>query len=192
MQSQTLSGGFTDPARDAARSFRSVMDAIAHPGTIYDITGATPPAPLSIAAGSVLLTLCDTDTPVYLVGDADCDAVRSWIAFHTGAPIADAANCHFAIGTWEALMPLSQYSIGTSEYPDRSATLIVETAGFAANGTTLSGPGIKDTAQLNLPDAEALATNAALYPLGLDVLFTCGSQIAGLPRSTTIHLTETA
>lgn len=192
MQAETLSGGFTDPARDAARAFRSVMDAIAHPGTLYGISGAQPPAPLSVAAGSTILTLCDTDTPIYLAGEADCPAVRSWIAFHTGAPIVDAAHCQFALGTWQALMPLSRYSIGTSEYPDRSATLIVETKDLQAKGSTLSGPGIKDTAQLNLPDPQALAANNAQFPLGLDMVFTCAGQIAALPRSTTIHMTETA
>jgi alpha-D-ribose 1-methylphosphonate 5-triphosphate synthase subunit PhnH len=61
----------------------------------------------------------------------------------------------FALGTWEALSPLSSYLIGTSEYPDRSATLIVECPDIAFTGATLKGPGIKDSATLALPDMEA-------------------------------------
>ncbi|MEL6643348.1 MAG: phosphonate C-P lyase system protein PhnH [Pseudomonadota bacterium] len=186
MQAQALSGGFTEPATQSASAFRSVMEAVARPGTIHAISGAEPPAPLSNAAGAVLLTLCDTDTPVYLAGDADTDAVRAWIAFHTGAPLAGPGHCMFALGTWDAMLPLSSYSIGTSEYPDRSATLIVDGAELAPDGATLTGPGIKTSVTLSLPDIDAFQQNRALFPLGLDFIFTCGSQLAALPRSTEV------
>jgi len=57
MQAETLAGGFDNPAIQSAHAFREVMEAMARPGTLRDITGAKPPAPLSTAAGSVLLTL---------------------------------------------------------------------------------------------------------------------------------------
>lgn len=186
MQAQTLEGGFAHAATDAAHAFRGVMEAMARPGTIQTLMGANPPAPLSEAAGVTLLTLCDTETPLYLAGDADCDAVRTWVAFHTGAPITGPSHCMFALGTWEALDPLAAYPIGTSEYPDRSATLIVECADLAAGGATLTGPGIRDTASLSLPDTRAFQDNAALFPLGLDFIFTSGNRIAALPRSTRV------
>ncbi|MEO0918525.1 MAG: phosphonate C-P lyase system protein PhnH, partial [Pseudomonadota bacterium] len=166
--------------------FRSVMDAMARPGALQDISGAEPPAPLSKAAGCVLLTLCDTDTPVYLAGDADCPAVRSWLAFHTGAPVSGPSHCMFAVGTWAALAPLSSYPIGTSEYPDRSSSLIVECSELAQSGAALKGPGIKDSASLSLPDIPAFQRNHAFFPLGLDFIFTCGNQIAALPRTTEV------
>jgi alpha-D-ribose 1-methylphosphonate 5-triphosphate synthase subunit PhnH len=140
---------------------------------------------LSVAAGVVLLTLCDTDTPVYLAGEADCDAVRAWLSFHTGAPLVGPSHAMFAVGTWGALLPLSTYRIGTSEYPDRSATLIVESEGLQGDAT-LKGPGIKDSASLAIPDKAACQANRALFPLGLDFIFTCGSQLAALPRSTEV------
>lgn len=82
--------------------------------------------------------------------------------------------------------PLSSYPIGTSEYPDRSATLIVESADLAASGARLTGPGIKEEAQLSLPDLAAFQSNRALFPLGLDFIFTCGDRLAALPRSTKV------
>ena len=187
MQADTLSGGFADPAIQSAHAFRSVMEAMARPGTLQDIAGATPPAPLSNAAGAVLLTLCDAETPIYLAGDADCDAVRAWITFHTGAPITGPATCMFALGTWKALMPLSAYPIGTAQYPDRSATLIVETPDLTQTGATLTGPGIKTTASLSLPDAAAFQANRAYFPLGLDFIFTSGDRLAALPRTTKVQ-----
>ncbi|MGC1505368.1 MAG: phosphonate C-P lyase system protein PhnH [Sulfitobacter sp.] len=186
MQAETLSGGFTDPAIQSAHAFRSVMEAMGRPGTLQEIEGAHPPAPLSPAAGAVLLTLCDTDTPVYLAGAADCDAIRAWIAFHTGAPLTGPTQCMFAVGTWDALGPLSTYPVGTSQYPDRSATLIVETPEFGTPGATLTGPGIKKSIALSLPEVEAFQSNNALFPLGLDFIFTSGNRLAALPRSTTV------
>lgn len=186
MQAQTLEGGFAHPATDAAHAFRGVMEAMARPGTIQTLSGATPAPPLSVAAGVALLTLCDTETPLYLAGDADCEAVRTWVAFHTGAPITGPSHCMFALGTWDALGPLSSYPIGTSEYPDRSATLIVECADLAAEGATLTGPGIRNTASLSLPETQAFQDNASLFPLGLDFFFTSDDRIAALPRSTKV------
>lgn len=185
MEAQILAGGFAEPAIQAAHAFRSVMEAMARPGTIQDIEGAEPPAPLSNAAGAVLLTLCDLDTPVCLVGALDCDEVRAWLAFHTGAPIVGPSHAMFAVGTWDALGPLSAYLVGSSEYPDRSATLIVE-RGELGRGATLTGPGIQDTQRLNVPDIKAFQNNHALFPLGLDFIFTSGDQIAALPRSTEV------
>ena len=186
MQSQTLSGGFADPAIASAAAFRQVMEAMARPGTIHDITGAAPPAPLSPATGAVVLTLCDPDTPIHLAGALDCEAVRTWVAFHTGAPVVGPSHCMFAVGSWDDLVPLSTYQIGTAQYPDRSATLIVQADRLAPDGATLSGPGIKDTHSLSLPEIEAFQKNAALFPLGLDFIFTSCDRVAALPRTTVV------
>lgn len=187
MQAQALDGGFQTPAVDSAKGFRSVMEAMARPGRIETLEGAVPPAPLSVAAGVLLLVLCDTDTPVYLAGETDCEAVRSWLAFHTGAPMSGPSHCMFALGKWEDLGPLSAYPVGTAQYPDRSATLIVERPGLEQSGAVLTGPGIRDSAALSLPELAAFQSNAALFPLGLDFFFTSGDRVAALPRSTEVR-----
>ena len=181
-----LGGGFTVAAHQSAHAFRAAMQAMARPGLILDITGAVPPAPLSIAAGTLILTLCDPGTPVFLAGDHDCATLRDWVTFHTGAPLTGAAACSFAIGSWQALLPLSAFPIGTPEYPDRSATLIVEMPQLSAIGPELRGPGIKDSASLSLPDVAAFQANARAFPLGLDFYFTAGARLAALPRTTRV------
>lgn len=186
MQVGTLAGGFENPAIQSAHAFRTVMQAMARPGTLHDIVGAEPPAPLSTAAGSVLLTLCDTDTPVFLAGDAENADVRTWLAFHTGAPMTEPSQCMFAVGAWDDLLPLSSYSIGTPEFPDRSATLIVECSEINSSGTILRGPGIKSQTALSLPETEAFRSNHALFPLGLDFILASGTKLAALPRSTEV------
>ncbi|MDF1715896.1 MAG: phosphonate C-P lyase system protein PhnH [Antarcticimicrobium sp.] len=181
-----IAGGFSDPAIESARAFRAAMNVMARPGEIRDLDMARPPAPLSAAAGTLLLTLCDPETGVHLAGACDSAEMRGWLAFHTGAPVVSADRAGFAVGRWADLLPLDRFRIGTPEYPDRSATLIVELEALQQAGASLRGPGIKDSAALSLPDPAALAGNAMLYPLGLDFFFTCGGRIAALPRSTQI------
>ena len=188
MQAQTLAGGFASPPIDAAQAFRGVMEAMARPGSLQKVQGAQPPGPLSIAAGTVLLTLCDTDTPVYLAGAADTPEVRQWLAFHAGAPLCGPSHAMFALGTWADLGPLSAYGVGAPDYPDRSATLIVEHPELTATTQTqtLTGPGIRTSAALRLPEVAAFRANRALFPMGLDFIFTSGDQLAALPRTTEV------
>ncbi|MCB5412218.1 phosphonate C-P lyase system protein PhnH [Pseudogemmobacter faecipullorum] len=182
-----LTGGFDSPAPQSARAFRSVLEAMARPGRIETLQGAVPPAPLSVAAGTLILTLCDPTTPVYLAGKFDSAAIRSWISFHTGAPLTRAGEASFAIGSWQELQPLSAYQIGDPSYPDRSATLIVELEELRGEGARLSGPGIETSSHLSLPETRAFRENAQLFPLGIDCLFTCADRLAALPRTTRVE-----
>lgn len=185
MQSHMMEGGFADAPIQSANAFRVIMGAMARPGEIGMLVGGLPPAPLSQAAGVLVLTLCDPDTSIYLAAGYDTPAVRDWVTFHTGAPIGNADQAHFAIGKWDDLKAQT-FPIGTAEYPDRSTTWIVEGDLITPDGPTLRGPGIKETAQLSLPETVAFQNNAALFPLGYDYFFTAGAQIAALPRSTKV------
>lgn len=187
MTHDPLTGGFADAPTQSARAFRAILDALSRPGTIVTVTGATPPAPLSQAAGLVLLTLADGTTPVHLAGATDTAALRDWITFHTGAPLVGASEATFAVGEWSALSPRDRFQIGTPEYPDRAATLIVEMPHLSTQGPRLSGPGIHDHATLSLPETAAFRANHALFPLGFDCIFTSGDRLAGLPRSTKVE-----
>lgn len=186
MQFSAMDGGFADPPRDSALAFRAALQAMARPGRIERVSGAVPPAPASRAAGALLATLCDPETGVYLAPSHDTSDLRQWITFHCGAPIVGPSHADFALGTWDALQPLGAYRIGTSEYPDRSATLIVERDRLEPSGARLTGPGIAADAALNLPELAAFQANRARFPLGFDCFFTCGDQLTGLPRSTTV------
>jgi len=186
MEAAALEGGFAEAPVEAASAFRAVMTALARPGRIERLTGARPPAPLSVAAGTLILTLCDPDTGLHLAPSHDTPEVHAWVAFHTGAPLVARGDATFALGAWEALLPLSGYPLGTAEYPDRSATLIVECERLGTTGATLRGPGISGQAGLSLPEIAAFAANARLFPLGLDFYFTAGDQVAALPRSTKV------
>ncbi|GHC53635.1 phosphonate C-P lyase system protein PhnH [Neogemmobacter tilapiae] len=181
-----LTGGFADPARDAAHAFRAVTEAMARPGMILTVTGANPPR-ISAAAGITLLTLCDTTTPLHLAGATDTAELRDWIAFHIGAPLVTAEKAAFALGDWRSLQPIDRFPQGLPDYPDRSATLIVEMESLSNQGPRLTGPGIQHHAHLSLPETAAFRANAALFPLGLDFILTSGDQLAALPRTSRVE-----
>ena len=187
MQTDALTGSFANAPVDSAMAFRAALEAMARPGRIETLTGAAPPAPLSEAAGTLLLVLADPETGVHLAGGHDTEVVRDWITFHTGAPLVAAAEAGFAVGAWEALVPLDRFAQGEAQYPDRSATLIVEAETLEPATARLTGPGIETEAQARLPDLDALRANARRFPLGLDFLFCAGSQVLGLPRSTKLE-----
>ena len=188
-----LAPGFGDPVRGAQGCFRAVLDAMAHPGRIVTLPASlsgAPPAPLGAAAAAMALTLCDIDTPLWL--DAAAAPAAGYFAFHCGAPVAeDPAQAHFAvIANVAALPPLDRFALGSDEYPERAATLVIQVAGLAdEDGVTLRGPGIRGAARLAVAGLPAgfwteRATLAALFPRGVDVVFVCGDRLAALPRST--------
>jgi len=187
MTDAVMTGGFSDPSIQSAWGFRAAMMAMARPGDILAVSGAQAPGGGSVAASVLLLVLCDPETPVWLARSHDSADLRRWIAFHTGAPVvATRGEAVFALGAWDSLVPLDGYRIGTAEYPDRSATLIVEMGALQGAGAVLTGPGIADRARLTLPEVAAFRANRALFPLGLDFFFTSGDRLAALPRSTVV------
>jgi alpha-D-ribose 1-methylphosphonate 5-triphosphate synthase subunit PhnH len=187
LPADALTGGFSDAPVEAARAFRAALEALARPGRVRHLTGARPPVPLSVAAGTLLLTLADGTTPLHLAPSHDTGALRDWLTFHCGCPLVGAAEAVFAVGTWAALLPVDRFAHGTPEYPDRSATLVVEVMALEPPNARLTGPGIAGAATLRVPDVAVLAANRARFPLGFDSYLTCGDRIAGLPRSTMLE-----
>lgn len=190
-----VEGGLQDPVFGSQAIFRAAMDAFARPGTVADF-GARVSAhpPLVPAAAAILAALADYDTPVWLAEGLGREAAR-WIAFQTGAPITDAPGAaSFAVlgadtnvGSW------SRFPIGSADYPDRSATLLLPVTSLSGGETLiLTGPGIearRPIAPAGLPAgfAGAMAKNAALFPCGLDLLLVSGARAIALPRTTRIR-----
>jgi alpha-D-ribose 1-methylphosphonate 5-triphosphate synthase subunit PhnH len=199
-EAQVMEGGFSAPVFDAQAVFRAVMNAMARPGTIEKLDlFSRPPAPLSPTLGAIALALCDHDTPVWLdAGLHNARAVESWLGFHTGAPIARTpAEAHFVLCTRpEDLVPLDGFAQGTQEYPDRSATLVLQVDTLCGgHGLLLEGPGIETTTHLApspLPRrfAGQWNDNNQRFPRGVDVIFAGPEGVACLPRTTRIRPME--
>jgi alpha-D-ribose 1-methylphosphonate 5-triphosphate synthase subunit PhnH len=185
-----------DPVRDSQGVFRAVMNALAHPMQPFALSCTlVAPAGISPAAAAVLLTLADFETSFWLDEPAaEPPRISAYLRFHTGAKQATSADtADFAlVADASRLAPLAQFSQGAHEYPDRSTTLIIEVPNLLDHGWICTGPGIDGTRSCcvsGLPaDFVAQWTdNVAAFPLGVDILFVCGQQIAGLPRTTRIQ-----
>jgi alpha-D-ribose 1-methylphosphonate 5-triphosphate synthase subunit PhnH len=191
-----LPAGFADKVLSAQSTFRSVMDAMARPGSVQRIVAATgAPAAMMRGAAAIALTLFDHDTPVWLDAPMSETAdVSKWLKFHTGAPIvADSSICSFAlIGDSRALPSLDRFAFGSNEYPDRSTTLILQVESLTqGSALELRGPGIDGTAVLQAAIQPAdlidrLSVNAALFPRGVDVVLVHDDTIVAIPRTTRI------
>jgi alpha-D-ribose 1-methylphosphonate 5-triphosphate synthase subunit PhnH len=188
-----LPAGFADKVLSAQSTFRSVMDAMARPGTVRHIRAvAGTPAPLMRGTAAIALTLFDHDTPVWLDQTMSVTPdVGKWLKFHTGAPvIADSATSSFAvIGNASDLPPLDRFALGSNEYPDRSTTLILQVDGLSSGPAyELSGPGIDGATVLQATITgnlfERLAVNATLFPRGIDVVLVHDDTIVAIPRTT--------
>lgn len=195
-----LPAGFADKVLSAQNTFRSVMDAMARPGSVHCIASAsgTPPGMMRGTA-AIALTLFDHDTPLWLDPRmAEVPEVAKWLKFHTSAPvIADPSICSFAlIGNPAELPALEKFSLGSNEYPDRSTTLILQVESLREGlALEFSGPGIDGTSVLQAtiepPDLFArLAINAALFPRGIDVVLVADDAIVAIPRTTRLVAEE--
>jgi alpha-D-ribose 1-methylphosphonate 5-triphosphate synthase subunit PhnH len=182
-------GGLASPIHDAQQIFRGILTALSEPGRVLRLSGLPDSGlPLGAASLAVLLTLADGDTPLWL--DDRATVAAPYLRFHTGATIVDSKSAaRFALIADAQHCPrLDDFAAGSEDYPDRSATLIIEVARFAEQGPIVfRGPGIPDRRDLTIealpPDfLAAWSANRALFPRGVDVILTCGTEIVGLPR----------
>lgn len=184
---------------EAASFFRNVLDCMARPGRIHhfvepgdDVDG------LFATTFSIIRTLCDYQTPVWLCPDFNTPEIRKAVRFATGAPLtADIAAASFAVSNAHLNnSSMGQLAIGTHEYPDRSATLIHQVSGLSnTGGMTFTGPGIKTRINLSVDGVAQdfwafMHGNHQLFPLGVDVIFASRTGMAACPRSTAIKSME--
>ena len=86
----TLQPAFTLAVQDAQHSFRRLLKAMSEPGVIVSLQQLQHGwQPLNVASTSLLLTLADRETPVWLASALRNDLVGQNLRFHTGAPLVD-------------------------------------------------------------------------------------------------------
>ena len=191
-----LPAGFADKVLSAQSTFRSVMDAMARPGSVQRISAVSgAPSAMMRGAAAIALTLFDHDTPIWLdEGISATSEAAKWLKFHTSAPvIADSSVGSFAlIGDPKNLPALDRFAFGSNEYPDRSTTLILQVESLTEGPAfELRGPGIDGTAILRASIEphdlfERLAINVAVFPRGIDVVLVHDDAIVAIPRTTRV------
>ncbi|AKJ30394.1 phosphonate C-P lyase system protein PhnH [Caldimonas brevitalea] len=142
------------------------------------------------------------------------DALVAYARFHTGMAVAhDVSSCEFAFALVGAACEdvLCRLNPGSDEAPEDGATLVIEAAGLDAleepagaepptqrlpgDGVwvRLTGPGIRhahrlQVAGLDLGFWQQRAAAHLSFPRGIDLVFSCGEQLAALPRSTRVEI----
>lgn len=194
-----LKPGFADPPADAARCFRTLLDAMSRPGLVQALSTDLPAAGrLNQASVMTALTLCDHESPVWLDDTAGDEAI-DYIRFHCGAPITrDTSQAAFAFFP-DCPEPdvLTGFSIGSPDYPDASATLIIQVDGMSngKDGVALAGPGIESVHYLAVAGLRDgfwtwLNSSDRTFPLGIDIILAGPDCLAALPR--TVRVMEAA
>ncbi|MCP3473948.1 phosphonate C-P lyase system protein PhnH [Bradyrhizobium sp. CCGUVB1N3] len=191
-----LPPGFADKVLSAQSTFRSVMDAMARPGSVQRIVPAAgTPGPMMRGTAAIALTLFDHDTPLWLDARmSESSDVLKWLKFHTGAPvIQDPSVASFAlIADGAALPSLERFALGSNEYPDRATTLVLQVESLnAGRAFELRGPGIDGVTILHASVRptdlfERLRINEALFPRGIDVVLVADDAVVAIPRTTRV------
>jgi alpha-D-ribose 1-methylphosphonate 5-triphosphate synthase subunit PhnH len=197
---QVFEGGFSDVVLNSQEIFRALMDAMANPGRVIPVRDlVNAPAPLSPVTASIAAALFDHDATVWCdKAIAGSEAATGWLKFHTGLELtSNPSDAQFAlIRDIEAMPSFESFAKGTSEYPDRSTTIVLQIDGFnGAEALTLEGPGIKGTqhfapSQLPKMFIDQWAANRGAFPRGIDLIFAGKGALAALPRTTRISKRE--
>ena len=189
--------GFASPVHDAQSMFRSVLQAMSHPGEVIVVDGLPDaPAPLNKVSAAICLSLVDFETPLWLDGAlASSGQAVSHLRFHCGCPVTPdpkAARTALITDVME-VGDLGRFNIGTDERPDQSTTLIVQVEGLIeGTGKRLRGPGIQTENRLDVTDANetfwmAVRHNAQLFPCGVDLILTTDDAVVCLPRTVQVE-----
>ena len=177
-----------ETVHSAQRTFRTLLDALAHPGREVPLDDlADVPEPLSRAVGAAARALFDREVSVW----TDRSDVARWLAATTGTRTTEEpASAAFVVITEPRTAPsLLHWNAGTPEDPEESATLLVQAESLSGGRPMrLTGPGI-DGERIVAPYGIApnfwaeWTANAARYPLGIDVLVFGAAAVIGLPRT---------
>lgn len=193
---QNIVAGFDHEAFGSQAVFRVALDALSHPGRVFDMPLDTAlPRQGHGAAAALLLGMLDADTTLWLSPSLASSDAPVWLRFHTGCQIvADVSVAQFLwVAQGDDMPQLSSLQLGSDAYPDQSATCVLEVDSLHsdAGGWRLQGPGIPSERHLNalgLPSdfVAHWADNHASFPRGVDVFLSTATHMAGLPRTTRI------
>ena len=189
----TLAAGLKEGVHESQQAFRAVLDALSRPGQIRTIGPALPDVALGGAVARLLLSLSDDETPIWW--QCANAGQQSWLRFHSGAGLAlSPQSASFAVVTdLSQGLALADFAPGSAAAPEFSCTLLIELPSLI-EGPALAwrGPGIQSVQRValqGLPEDfwSQWQVNQAGFPQGVDIVFTCGEQAVGLPRTTQVR-----
>jgi len=188
-----MQAAFQDSVHDSQQCFRFILKAMSEPGTKVTLPSIDVELPITNATLSILLTLVDQSTSLWLDDDVRQRALLDYLDFHVGAVVTrNTQDASFAVVTdIDAIPDLTLFSVGTEEQPHDNCTLIIETR-FEGKLSRLTGPGIEHDVELalGLPESVLAQRQAltVLAPCGIDMILVDGNDVVALPRTTLIEV----
>lgn len=187
------------------RSFRVLMDAFAHPGTVRELPACEAPiGPTGLAApfDTLVRLFVDQATTLWFVGD-EATAQSVLLETRTKRAAVDAAAfvaVPASAGEEACAQAVAQACGGTLVSPEKGATVFVECSRLAAEPVQdlaclqIEGPGVKDANRFYAASARwAWARNGRgdEYPCGIEiVLFDAAGRVVAVPRSSQVTIVE--
>jgi alpha-D-ribose 1-methylphosphonate 5-triphosphate synthase subunit PhnH len=187
------------PVYPTQKVFRVLVEAMSHPGRVYQLPAYQATDPWDTSLLAVTRTLLDHEATFAFIGENA--ALAEAVFATTKAPQVEVDDADYVIIEGNRSSgQIADAKRGSSAYPDQGATLIYvlpESDGEPTSPCTdiiLSGPGIKEpfSPQLKGLSVEELTEIHYLnaeYPLGIDSMFLGGNaQVMCIPRSTKITI----
>ena len=185
--------GFSAPIHDSQQTFRQALLAMSEPGKWQEVSPVEPIEALNIGTVSLILSLLDADTTLWLPESWQTPEVKANLTFHSGCKVtSDQSIANFAVYSLDQFLAEEtlQFPLGDDRYPDQSTTIIIQ---LPENSETFTshwqGPGIQKARICQLPIPEAFwqkRETLITFPCGIDFIFTQKDQILALPRTTKI------
>lgn len=195
---QQVRPGFHDASIGSQAAFRTALSALSHPGRVIEMPEVSELPRCGHGAAAVLLqALVDSECSVWLSPSLVNSDAAAWLRFHTGCRWAPSpATARFLwVAQGDEPPALASLDAGTHEYPDQSATCVLEVRLLGmldVDGIVLTGPGIANEQALGvqgLPESfiAQWAVNHGNFPRGVDVFLATATHITGLPRTTQVR-----
>jgi phosphonate C-P lyase system protein PhnH len=182
--------------------FRIFLNAMARPGTVYELTDVETDCPAALDAASAAVALLLLDAEVTYSCSTLGEDVERFIARRThagSAPVAFADYIFADAASPSAVAVIENANPGSALDPETSAMLVASvpdvscTPHDGATAVRLAGPGIETESVFYLGGhvedfVRAIAAKNASFPLGLDVLMTCSrpgepGRVVAVPRT---------
>jgi alpha-D-ribose 1-methylphosphonate 5-triphosphate synthase subunit PhnH len=179
-------------AREQA-TFRALLNAMSHPGSVYELEVRDVSPLVAIAEA-----LVDHEV-TFAVQTAEAPDLAETILRQTGSRIAPVAYAKYVFCDGASLEAVArEVTDGSWEYPDAGATVVCRVRGFdqvagAPMKMVASGPGIRGETELSVDGiakeaVDALQERNAARPMGIDlVLVAPDGKVAAFTRYTRLE-----
>lgn len=195
------------------RTFRSVLDAFAHPGTVQSIEPAPDnplrPAALDAALESAVRLFVD-HAVTFGVADGESDALAAYVSGETHSSRASVPDAEYVVvparaDACTAHRAVAEACRGTLIAPEKGATLLMGCTQLAEAGSgscegkgdgpamfamEVRGPGVRDVNRFAVDRIEWARARAARndeFPCGIEILLVdADGRIVAIPRSSQV------